>query len=154
MFDFVSCGEWVVLFDEFDAIGKDRDNDFEHGELKRVVNALLQLMDAFRGNSVLIAATNHENLLDSAVWRRFDALVPFGLPERQDRILLFRHFLASFDTTRLNIEAIARQLSRASGGDIERVAQSAAVARYFTDDSTFARTISHLQFRTSAAVSN
>lgn len=125
-FDFISCGEWVVLFDEFDAIGKDRDNAFEHGELKRVVNTLLQLMDAFRGNSVLIAATNHEGLLDSAVWRRFDVLVPFGLPGPQDRVLLLRQFLASFDTRGLSVEKLARQLSRASGGDIERVAQSAA----------------------------
>ena len=126
VFDFVSCGEWVVLFDEFDAIGKDRDNAFEHGELKRVVNTLLQLMDAFRGNSVLIAATNHEGLLDSAVWRRFDLLIPFGLPGPQDRILLLRHYLASFDTQGLRIENLARQLAQASGGDIERVAQSAA----------------------------
>ena len=126
VFDFVSRGEWVVLFDEFDAIGKDRDNAFEHGELKRVVNTLLQLMDSFQGNSVLIAATNHEGLLDSAVWRRFDVLVPFGLPGPQDRILLLRQFLASFDTTDLRIENLARQLAGASGGDIERVAQSAA----------------------------
>ena len=126
VFDFVSCGEWVVLFDEFDAIGKDRDNAFEHGELKRVVNTLLQLMDSFQGNSVLIAATNHEALLDSAVWRRFDVLVPFGLPGPQDRALLLRQFLASFDTTELRIANLARQLAGASGGDIERVAQSAA----------------------------
>ena len=126
VFDFVSCGEWVVLFDEFDAIGKDRDNTFEHGELKRVVNTLLQLMDSFQGNSVLIAATNHEGLLDSAVWRRFDVLVPFALPGPQDRVLLLRQFLASFDTTELRIANLARQLAGASGGDIERVAQSAA----------------------------
>ena len=126
VFDFVSSGEWVVLFDEFDAIGKDRDNAFEHGELKRVVNTLLQLMDSFHSNSLLIAATNHQGLLDSAVWRRFDVLVPFGLPGTQDRILLLRQFLASFDTSELRLENLARQLARASGGDIERVAQSAA----------------------------
>ena len=126
VFDFVSHGEWVVLFDEFDAIGKDRDNAFEHGELKRVVNTLLQLMDSFHGSSVLIAATNHHGLLDSAVWRRFDILVPFGLPSTQDRILLLRQFTASFDTSRLSFTNLARQLAGASGGDIERVAQSAA----------------------------
>lgn len=126
VFDFVSCGEWVVLFDEFDAIGKDRDNAFEHGELKRVVNTLLQLMDAYHGDSVLIAATNHEGLLDSAVWRRFDVVVPFELPRPQDRVLLLRQFLASFDTSELGIEQLARQLDGASGGDIERIAASAA----------------------------
>lgn len=75
VFDFIERREWVVLFDEFDAIGKDRDNPFEHGELKRVVNSLLQLMDNYSGESLLIAATNHEGLLDDAVWRRFEAVV-------------------------------------------------------------------------------
>ena len=78
VFEFVQPGNWVVLFDEFDAIGKDRDNPFEHGELKRLVNTLLQLMDSFTGQSLLIAATNHEALLDSAIWRRFEAIVPFS----------------------------------------------------------------------------
>ena len=126
VFDFVSHGEWVVLFDDFDAIGKDRDNALEHSELKRLVNTLLQLMDSFRGSSVLIAATNHQGLLDSAIWRRFDVLVPFGLPKSQDRILMLRQFLASFETSNLSFHSLGRQLARASGGDIERVAQSAA----------------------------
>ena len=115
VFDFVSRGEWVVLFDEFDALGKDRDNVFEHGELKRVVNSLLQLMDSFCGNSVLIAATNHQGLLDSAIWRRFDVLVPFAVPAPQDRVLMLRQFLASFDTSELSLRNLGRQLARASG---------------------------------------
>ena len=126
VFEFVSRGEWVVLFDEFDAIGKDRDNAFEHSELKRLVNTLLQLMDSFQGNSVLIAATNHEGLLDSAIWRRFDVLVPFGFPSQQDRVLMLRQFLAAFDTSCLNLRNLGRRLAGASGGDIERVAQAAA----------------------------
>ena len=126
VFDFLEHGEWVVLFDEFDAIGKDRDNAFEHSELKRLVNTLLQLMDSFRGTSVLIAATNHEGLLDTAIWRRFDVLVPFGFPGPQDRVLMLRQFLACFDTSGLSFNNLGRRLARASGGDIERVAQSAA----------------------------
>lgn len=126
VFDFISTGDWVVLFDEFDALGKDRDNTFEHGELKRVVNSLLQLMDSFRGNSLLIAATNHEQLLDSAIWRRFDMIVPFVLPKPQDRILLLRQYLRAFNTSSLSLEALSRQLSGASGADVERVAQDAA----------------------------
>ncbi|MDE2766567.1 MAG: AAA family ATPase [Chloroflexota bacterium] len=126
VFDFIARGEWVVLFDEFDAIGKERDNAFEHSELKRLVNTLLQLMDSFRGESVLIAATNHQGLLDTAIWRRFDVLVPFGLPGPQDRILMLRQFLASFDTSSLSLRSLGRRLARSSGGDIERVAQSAA----------------------------
>ncbi|MEW6130858.1 MAG: AAA family ATPase [Acidobacteriota bacterium] len=121
VFDFVRRGQWVVLFDEFDAIGKDRDNLFEHGELKRVVNTLLQLMDAFRGESLLIAATNHEGLLDKAVWRRFESVVQFSLPSLQDRILMLRQFLRGFDYSNLNLEAIAKQMRDATGADIERL---------------------------------
>jgi SpoVK/Ycf46/Vps4 family AAA+-type ATPase len=126
VFDFIQRGRWIVLFDEFDAIGKDRNNPFEHGELKRVVNTLLQLMDAFQGESLLIAATNHEGLLDNAIWRRFEAVVPFALPSEQDRILLLRLFLRGFDCSQLNLSAIAHKLKGATGSDIEWVTVEAA----------------------------
>ena len=126
VFDFIQRGRWVVLFDEFDAIGKDRDNAFEHGELKRVVNTLLQLMDAFRGESLLIAATNHEKLLDKAVWRRFETVVQFPAPSVQDRVLMLRQFLRGFDCSLLNIGALAKQLSDATGADVERFSIEAA----------------------------
>jgi len=79
IFDFIAKHKLVVLFDEFDALGKERDDGSEHGELRRVVNAVLQMMDAYEGKSILIAATNHEQILDSAIWRRFDELVEFPL---------------------------------------------------------------------------
>lgn len=126
VFDFVERGPWVVLFDEFDAIGKDRDNTFEHGELKRVVNTLLQLMDAYRGESLLIAATNHEGLLDNAVWRRFEAVVHFDAPARQDIILMLRLFLKAFDTSQLDFHTMARRLIGATGSDIELISTEAA----------------------------
>ncbi len=74
--------EWpvVALFDEFDAIAKERSDTSEHGELRRVVNAFLQMADSYRGESLLIAATNHEGVLDRAIWRRFEELLVFDLP--------------------------------------------------------------------------
>lgn len=126
VFDFISRGQWVVLFDEFDAIGKDRDNPLEHGELKRVVNTLLQLMDSYRGESLLIAATNHEGLLDPAVWRRFDDVVEFVPPKQQDRALLFRLFLRGFETSALDHRTLARKTAAATGADIERICRFAA----------------------------
>jgi SpoVK/Ycf46/Vps4 family AAA+-type ATPase len=126
VFEFAERGRFVVLLDEFDAIGKDRDNHFEHGELKRLVNTLLQLMDSFRGSSLLIAATNHEVLLDSAVWRRFEAVVPFNVPSPQDRVLLLRLFLRGFNCKELDTVAIARRMSGTTGADIEWVAIEAA----------------------------
>jgi len=126
VFDFVKRGKWVVLFDDFDAIGKDRDNHFEHGELKRVVNTLLQLMDSFTGDSLLIAATNHESLLDSAVWRRFEVISEFPLPKQQDRLLMIKLFLKAFKISKEYMLSIARRTSGASGSDIELIAVEAA----------------------------
>lgn len=80
VFDFIEAGRYVVLFDEFDAIGKEREDPSEHGELKRVVNAFLQMLDGYRGKSVVIAATNHESMLDSALWRRFDEVMSLEPP--------------------------------------------------------------------------
>ena len=75
VFDFTVAHPLVALFDEFDALGKERDDPSEHGELRRVVNAVLQMLDAYAGRSILLAATNHDGMLDSAVWRRFDEVL-------------------------------------------------------------------------------
>ena len=75
VFEFAAASPLVVLFDEFDALGKEREDATEHGELRRVVNAVLQMLDAYQGRSLIIAATNHEGLLDSAIWRRFEEVL-------------------------------------------------------------------------------
>lgn len=80
VFDFLASQRVVALFDEFDAIGKEREDPTEHGELKRVVNSYLQMVDAYRGKSLLVAATNHERVLDQAIWRRFDEVLFFDKP--------------------------------------------------------------------------
>ena len=80
VFDFVAASPTVALFDEFDALGKEREDASEHGELRRVVNAVLQMLDAYEGRSLIIAATNHEGMLDSAVWRRFEEVLYLNPP--------------------------------------------------------------------------
>ncbi|MEY1227792.1 AAA family ATPase [Proteus terrae] len=70
----------VLLLDEFDAIAKRRDDDRELGELKRLVTVLLQTIDEWPATSLLLAATNHGELLDPAIWRRFDMEVTFEIP--------------------------------------------------------------------------
>ena len=84
VFDFVEEWPVVALFDEFDAIAKKRSDTTEHGELRRVVNSFLQMADDYRGDSLLIAATNHEGVLDPAIWRRFEELLVFDLPDADD----------------------------------------------------------------------
>lgn len=78
--EYADQAPFVVLFDEFDALGRSRDDASEHGEMKRVVTAFLQMTDRYRGPSLLLAATNHPALLDDALWRRFDEVLTFGLP--------------------------------------------------------------------------
>jgi SpoVK/Ycf46/Vps4 family AAA+-type ATPase len=80
VFDYISASPMVVLFDEFDALAKERSDLAEHGEIKRVVNAVLQMLDAYEGQSIMIAATNHEAILDSAIWRRFEEVLVFEPP--------------------------------------------------------------------------
>ncbi len=80
IFEYADQAPFVVLFDEFDALGRSRDDSSEHGEMKRVVTAFLQMTDRYRGPSLLLAATNHPALLDEALWRRFDEVLTLGLP--------------------------------------------------------------------------
>lgn len=81
LFDFAQKMPCVLFLDEFDAIAKARDDNNELGELKRVVNSLLQNVDSMGSGSLLVAATNHDNLLDTAVWRRFDYKLKIELPD-------------------------------------------------------------------------
>ena len=83
VFDFLVAHPMVALFDEFDALGKERDDPAEHRELRRVVNAVLQMLDAYAGRSILLPATNHDGMLDSAVWRRFDEVFVPAAPNRR-----------------------------------------------------------------------
>ena len=110
LMEYASKGRWLMLFDEFDAIGRLRDDPSEHGEIKRVVNALLQMLDDYRGPSLIVAATNHEGLLDSALWRRFDDVFEFGLPTVHQIRLLLRKRLANLPTSRPNIDQAASAL--------------------------------------------
>lgn len=82
VFEFAAASPLVTLFDEFDALGKEREDVSEHGELRRVVNAVLQMLDAYEGRSIIMAATNHEGMLDSAIWRRFDEVLFLEPPSR------------------------------------------------------------------------
>ena len=81
IFEFAKKQPCVLFLDEFDAIAKARDDQHELGELKRVVNSLLQNMDEYCQDGILIAATNHHELLDSAIWRRFQTVIEMPKPE-------------------------------------------------------------------------
>jgi len=126
VFDFIENGTWIVLFDEFDIIGKNRDDQHEHGEIKRVVNNFLQMLDNFKGDSLLFAATNHQNMLDSAIWRRFDAVIAYDLPDKTTRQQLFEYYLRPFKRDKnLSLDKAAKESNGLSPADIKMIATEA-----------------------------
>jgi SpoVK/Ycf46/Vps4 family AAA+-type ATPase len=120
IFEYCDKGSWVVLFDEFDALAKERGDAAEHGELKRVVTAFLQLLDHFSGNSLLLAATNHPALLDDAVWRRFDEVVDFRAPTQSEIAELIGLKLRA-TRHRLKRRDLAREMRNFSHAEVELV---------------------------------
>jgi SpoVK/Ycf46/Vps4 family AAA+-type ATPase len=121
VFDYVARGQWIVFFDEFDAIGRSRDDATEHGEIKRVVNSFLQLLDNFLGRSLIIAATNFEQALDPAIWRRFDDVLRLDLPSKEALQALIAKRLRPLRSTKKQVEALVEKLDGATFADAERV---------------------------------
>ncbi len=81
VFEDAAATPCILLLDEFDAIAKKRSDEHDVGELKRLLTVLLQLIDSWPSTSILIAATNHPELLDPAVWRRFELILDFSNPD-------------------------------------------------------------------------
>jgi SpoVK/Ycf46/Vps4 family AAA+-type ATPase len=126
VFDYIEQGTWIVLFDEFDIIGKNRDDIHEHGEIKRVVNNFLQMMDNFSGTSLLFAATNHQYLLDPAIWRRFDDILFYDIPDENTRKNLFERFLKPLKREQnIDLESVIKKSDGLSPADIKMVAVEA-----------------------------
>jgi len=118
--DYAKTQRCVLLLDEFDSIAKRRDDDSDIGELKRLVTVLLQQVDDWPGSSgVLIAATNHPELLDPAVWRRFDSMIEFPLPNLSARRTAIERFSAAKLPSAL-VEALALATEGRSFSDLER----------------------------------
>jgi adenylate kinase family enzyme len=82
MFNFIKTQQCILFFDEFDAIGKERGDEHETGEIKRVVSSLLLQIDKLPSYVIVVAATNHSELLDKAVWRRFQVKLKIDKPDK------------------------------------------------------------------------
>lgn len=118
VFDFVSVEPCVLFLDELDAIAKQRDDSQELGELKRVVISLLQNIDKLKPSTVLIAATNHEHLLDPAIWRRFSYKLQLSLPESTERGAMFKDFLGKYVISPLELRRLTMISEGMSGAEI------------------------------------
>jgi SpoVK/Ycf46/Vps4 family AAA+-type ATPase len=123
VFDFAKKDNWVIFFDEFDAIGRSRDDFSEHGEIKRVVNTFLQQLDNFKGRSLIIAATNYEKSLDYALWRRFDEILKFDLPTPEEKLKLCELSIKRFKGPVQVFEQYLGEMENFSHSDIDKMCQ-------------------------------
>lgn len=124
VFDLAKNQSFVILFDEFDAIGRSRNDTTEHGEIKRVVNTFLQQIDNFKGRSIIIAATNFEQSLDYAIWRRFDDTIRFDLPSNEEKSQLFSLRLKQFNGPVQAFKTFLGCTSLFSYADIENICKT------------------------------
>lgn len=109
IFDAVNGKQVILLLDEFDAIAKKRDDKNELGELKRVVNTLLQNLDLLTKEVFVIAATNHDDLLDEAIWRRFNSVMYLDLPNKKLRGEYIQYLMNLYevDDSKLDYDKLA-----------------------------------------------
>ncbi len=126
VFDALESQRGVYLFDEFDALGGRRTAGNDVGEIRRVLNSFLQFLEQDRSPSLVIAATNHPEVLDTALFRRFDEVIEFSLPESGLLERAVRSALAVFDLTQVDWTEVVRAGEGLSYAEITQAAQSAA----------------------------
>ncbi len=147
IFDFVPAKNAVLFLDELDAIAKLRDDRHELGELKRVVNTVLQGMDSLDNHSIVVAATNHSHLLDSAIWRRFPYKIDMDLPDYDVRTELWHYFLYEGDPEgQRNARVLSAISDGMSGADIENLAFSVRRQSLLEDSPINSATVAWMVF--------
>lgn len=121
VFEYAQLSPCVLFLDEFDALAGARGNDRDIGELQRVVIALLQNIDALPEDTILIAATNHDSLLDPAIWRRFGFRIPMPLPDLKMRELMWSEMLGKMTPDSIDLHELAQKSDTITGAMIEQV---------------------------------
>lgn len=121
LFEFAAKTPCILFLDEFDAIAKLRGDTQELGELKRVVNSFIQNLDTFGRQTIILAATNHEELLDNAIWRRFSYRIHLSYPDASLRHSLWEQFLPQGDIRKKDLLALVDLSEGFSGADIQEV---------------------------------
>jgi len=125
IFDSIESFSGVYLFDEFDAIGADRNFDNEVGEMRRVLNSFLQFIEQDSSDSIIIAATNNHKMLDQALFRRFDDVLHYSLPSKDDILRLFQHKLDGFSVRFTPSDDLIEPATRLSQAEISKVCDDA-----------------------------
>ena len=126
IFDQMKNTRGVYLFDEFDSIGAKRTRDNDVGEIRRVLNSFLQFIEDDRSASIVIAATNHPEILDRALFRRFDDVIEYLLPTTTEAVSIVRNRLAQFDTSGIQWRRVEKSLEGLSHAELARMSDDAA----------------------------
>ncbi len=120
--DYAKSTPCVLLLDELDAIAKRRSDDSDIGELKRLVTVILQEVDEWPASGLLLAATNHPELIDPALWRRFDIVIEFGSPDADAVSAAIQRFLGpDLNQFKKWLDVLAYSFQNESFSDIERL---------------------------------
>ena len=125
IFDSIENIMGVYFFDEFDAIGADRNIDNEVGEMRRILNSFLQFLEQDNSESIIIAATNNQRILDKALFRRFDDVLHYSMPSSDDVCKLFHVKFGTFSPCFLPSETLIEKAVSLSHAEISRVCDDA-----------------------------
>jgi SpoVK/Ycf46/Vps4 family AAA+-type ATPase len=126
IFEAMSAEKGVYFFDEFDAIGARRTQVNDVGEIRRVLNSFLQLLEKDESDSLIIAATNHPDLLDRALFRRFDDVIEYSLPGRKTAVEILESRLARFNVSDLDWKRIGGEVAGLSQAELVRASDESA----------------------------
>ncbi|MCC3305843.1 AAA family ATPase [Sneathiella sp. HT1-7] len=126
VFDAMLQTRGVYFFDEFDAIGARRAERNDVGEIRRVLNSFLQFLENDNSESLIIAATNHPELLDPALFRRFDDVIHYDLPNPSIASSILKARLSGFDTKGMQWKDVVKETSGLSQAEVSRAADEAA----------------------------
>ena len=134
IFDLIRDENGVYLFDEFDAIAGERSMENDVGEMRRVLNALLQFIEQDDSDSLIIGATNNPDLLDRALFRRFDDVLRYETPEADARRRLIENVLAGFQSPTLGWKGLLKVSDGLSHAEIDHACRDAIKDAILNDE--------------------
>lgn len=137
IFEALRKNRGIYLFDEFDSIGSTRILTNDVGEMRRILNSFLQLMDEDESESLIFSATNHPDILDQALYRRFDDVIEYDLPTKEARIELLKNRLSSQQNAELAFEELADTSSGLSHAELTRACDDVIKDMIINDRSKF-----------------
>lgn len=136
VFDTISSNPGVYLFDEFDAIGAERSLDNDVGEIRRVLNSFLQLIEQDQSEGLIVAATNNHKMLDQALFRRFDDVIHYDLPHHDEIDRLIRNRLANFIHRDVKLDKVVEICESLSHAEITKACEDSIKNAILNDQMT------------------